>query len=135
MPSLKVISETPVTMAELKENIARIKARDKELGYRSNKTEEYLNQFALLTATEAETLRNELEKLEIPRMRPEHLVKLIDLLPITQEEVKTLLSGYSITISNDNCKRIADLVKEHQPKQKPVTQPVPQPEAAEPVEK
>jgi len=130
MPSLKVISETPVTMAELKENLARIKARDKELSFRSNRTEEYLNQFVLLSAKEAEKLKGELEKLEIPRVKPEHLIKIVDLLPTTPEEVKTVLSGYSVTISNENCKRIGDLVKEHQPKQKPT----PQPEAEPPAE-
>lgn len=129
MPSLKVISETPVTMAELKDNLAKIKARDKELSFRSGRTEEYLNQFVLLTPKEAEALRKELEKLEIPRVKPEHIIKIIDLLPTTPEEVKTVLSGYSITISNDNCKRIADLVKEHQPKQKPTPQPEAQPPA------
>ena len=131
MPSLKIISETPVTMADLKENLARIKARDKELSFRSNRTDEYLNQFVSLTAKEAENLKKELEKLEIPRIKPEHIIKVIDLLPVTAEEVKTVLSGYSITISNENCKKIADLVKEHQPKQKPTPQPEAPPPAAE----
>ncbi len=125
MSSLKIIAETPATMAELKEDLAKIKSRDKELSFRSNKTDEYLNQFVLLSAKEAKELKEKLEKLEIPRVKPEHIVKMVDLLPVSAEEVKTVLSGYTITISNDNCKKIADLVKEYQPKQKPTVQEPP----------
>lgn len=118
MPSTKILSETPVTMAQVREDIARIKARDKELSFRSAKTEEYLNQFSLLSTHEANDLKEKLEKLEIPRAKPEHIIKVIDILPTTAEEVKTALSGYAVTISNENCKRIADLIKEHAPKQR-----------------
>ncbi|MBI4150061.1 hypothetical protein HY488_01520 [Candidatus Woesearchaeota archaeon] len=122
MSSLKIISETPVLMAQLKEDLAKIKARDKELSFRSNKTDDYLNHFVMLSAKEAEALKEKLEKFEIPRVKPEHLVKIVDILPVTPEEVKTVLSGYTITISNENCKKIADIVKEHQPKQKTTPQ-------------
>jgi DNA-directed RNA polymerase subunit F len=132
MTSLKIISETPVTMASLKDDLERIKTRDKELSFRSNRTDEYLQQVALLTAKEAERLKKELEALEIPRIRPEHIVKIIDLLPVSPEEVKTVLSGYAITISNESCKKIADLVKEHQPKQKPAPQPEAPPAPGQP---
>lgn len=119
MPSLKVISETPVLVAQLKEDIAKIKARDKELSFRSARTEEYLNLFAALSAKEATDLKEKLEKLDIPRLKPEHYVKLVDILPTTAEEVKAALSGYALTVSNENCKKLADVIKENQPKQKP----------------
>ncbi len=118
MPSTKIISETPVPIAQLREDLAAIKARDKELSFRSAKTEEYLNQFVTLSAKETGELKEKLEKLEIPRIKPEHIVKLLDLLPLTAEEVKVALSGYAVTISIENCKRLADLIKEHLPRQK-----------------
>ena len=35
----KILSETPLTMAQLKAEIEQIKTRDKELGMRAGKTE------------------------------------------------------------------------------------------------
>ena len=128
MPSLTIIGETPVIMVEVKENIAKIKARDKALRFRSARTEEFLNQFVHLSLHDAQELREKLEKFEIPRVKPDHIVKIVDLLPLSAEEVKSVLSGYALTISSENCKKIADLVKEYQPKQKHTTAT----EAAEP---
>lgn len=119
MPSLKIISEAPVLMAQLKEDLAKIKARDKELSFRSARTDEHLAIFAAFSAKEAIDLKEKLEKLDIPRLKPEHYVKLVDLLPTTAEEVKAALSGYALTVSSENCKKLADVIKEHQPKQKP----------------
>ncbi len=117
--------------AELREGIEQVKARDKELSFRSARTNEYLNQFVWLSLKDAQELREGIEKLDIPRLKPEHVIKIVDLFPVTPEEVKTVLSGYALTISNDNCKKIADLVKEYQPRQKQPHQPETAPPQAE----
>lgn len=108
--SIKVISETPVAMAELKEELARVKERDSELNFRASKAEEYLNNFCTIDAAKSKELKEKLLKLEIPRMREEHLVKIVDILPATPEEVKSVLQGYTMTVSQENIKKIADIV-------------------------
>jgi DNA-directed RNA polymerase subunit F len=118
MTNPKVISETPVTMAELKEELKAIKERDKALNFRAEKTEEYLDNFTTLTAKEAKDLQKKIDALEIPRMRTEHIVKLVDLLPTTQEEVKIVLQGYTITLTKENLKRVADAIAESTNKEK-----------------
>jgi DNA-directed RNA polymerase subunit F len=112
MTNPKVLSETPVTMAELKEELAKVRKRDETLNFRAEKTEDYLNQFQVLDAKQAKELCKKLEELQIPRMRPEHIVKLIDILPSTQEEVKAVLQGYTITLTKENLKRVADVIQE-----------------------
>jgi len=113
MSSFKIISETPVTMAELKEDFKRIQKRDEELGLRSGKTLDYLNLFVEIKSSEAKELYKKIEDLGIPRLKPEHIVKVIDLLPGTVEEVKTIFSGQPLTINNDNCKKLVDAVKDY----------------------
>lgn len=110
MGSLEVIEETPVTMVQLKEDLKKIKKRDEELNFRANKTEEYLNAFVNLKKTEAKELLKKLHDLNIPRLKEEHMVKMVDLLPKNVEELKTVMSGYTITISADNAKKIVDTV-------------------------
>ncbi|KHO51091.1 MAG: hypothetical protein QT07_C0005G0045 [archaeon GW2011_AR16] len=113
MSSLKIIEEVPVTLVHLKEDLQRIKKRDEELNFRANKTEEYLNTFSTMKPSDAEELFSKLKELGLPRVRDDHLVKLIDLLPLNVEELKTVMSAYSVTISTDNAKKIVDLVVEY----------------------
>ena len=113
MSTLKVLSETPISMAEVKEEINKIKKRDEELGVRSGKTEEYLNEFCMLDLKKARELYEKIEKLNIPRLRDQHIWKIIDLMPTNVEDLKVILQAYTISVSNENIKKIADVVKEY----------------------
>ena len=105
-----MIAEQPLMMAELKEELKNIKKRDEELNFRAEKTQEYLDQFTVLKEKEAKDLFKTIEALDIPRMKPEHIVKIIDIMPTSADEVKSVLQGYTITVSKDNLKRIADAI-------------------------
>lgn len=118
MTSIKVVSESPITMSDLKEDLKKIKERDKELNFRANKTEEYINMFHVLEAEKAADLREKMRKLDVPRLKEEHIVKIIDMLPASPEEVKAILQGYTITVNNENVKKIADTVSDFLPKKK-----------------
>jgi DNA-directed RNA polymerase subunit F len=107
-----VVQETPVSMAELKNELTKIKKVRKEHNFRAEKTEEYLNQFSILDLKKSTELKGKIEKLKVPRLKEEHLIKLIDLMPMTAEEVKSILQGYTITITNDNLKKIASTIKD-----------------------
>ena len=45
MTKPKILSEEPMAMVDIKQQLAAIKKKDKELNFRANKTEEYLGQF------------------------------------------------------------------------------------------
>jgi len=112
MTKPQIQGESPVTMAELKEELAKIKARDNALNFRAEKTQEYLDQFVTLDESAAKELMKKIEDLQVPRLRNEHIVKLLDILPITPEEVKLVLQGYTITVTKENLKRVADVIQE-----------------------
>ena len=112
MPKPEILSEQPITMVELKEELAKIKERDKELGFNANKTEEYLNQFASLSKEKSEELKKKLENLKISRLKPEFIVKIIDTLPISVEQLKVLLQGYVVSINQADMKKITDILKQ-----------------------
>lgn len=114
----EILSEKPMCIALAKEELDRIKKRDKELSFRGNKTEEYFNSFAFLEAKRAKELRKKLEELGIPRLREIHMVKIIDVLPQTVPELKTLLQGYPVTIKEDSMKKIVELVEKYPAKLK-----------------
>jgi DNA-directed RNA polymerase subunit F len=109
----EVISETPITMAELKESLQKIKKRDAALNFRAEKTEEYLEQFKIVSEKDAKEIQKKIEELNIPRMRPEYILKLIDILPITPDDVQLVLQAYTITVTKENIKKVADVLEEY----------------------
>jgi len=105
---MKVLSESPLSMPELKEELAHIKKRDKELNFRAEKTEEYLNHF--VAGKDRRPLIEKLEKLGIPRLKDVHIRKIVDIMPKSLNDLKVILQYYVLTVSNDNMKKIMDTV-------------------------
>jgi len=110
-----IIQEKPISMAQLKEELEAIKNRDKELSPVSAKTEEYLQQFAVLSQKKAEELESKLRALNISRLKDESIIKIIDVMPTTIDDLKTVLQGYVVSINHEDMKKIADVVNEFVP--------------------
>jgi len=104
----QILSETPINAYQLKEELAKIKKRDKDLNFRAQKTEEHL----ALTASykNAQELFDKLNKLSIPRLREQQIHKIIDIMPTTVKDLKIVLQGYTVNISSENMKKIVDAV-------------------------
>ena len=110
MADMQIVSEVPINMYQLKKELEKIKKRDKELNFRANKTEEYLHQ-VLADAKEGD-LFEKIQKLNIPRLKDQHMHKIMDLMPTTVNELKVILQGYTITVSNESMKKIIDTINE-----------------------
>ena len=96
----KIISQTPTNASVVHAELIRIKNRDTELGFRAQK------------ALDALQLSGD-EKVGVSiLLRDLHFHKIIDLLPTNAKDVKTILQGYNVTVSQENCKKIADTVAE-----------------------
>jgi DNA-directed RNA polymerase subunit F len=106
----EILEEVPMSMAQLKDELEKVKKRDKELNFRATKTEEYLNQ--VLEKKAFDDLFKKLTALNIPRLKEQHIYKIIDVLPASVDELKVLLQGYTLTVNNANLKKIVDTVKE-----------------------
>ena len=108
MADVKILSEKAIDISELKRELEKIKKRDKELNFRATKTEEYLQHFAVLK--NSEELFKRIEGLKIPRLKEQHIAKIIDVLPKNAEDLKSVLKAYPITVNSDNLKKIGDTV-------------------------
>ncbi len=105
-----IIEEKPITMAGLKKELESIKEKYNELNFRSGRTLEYLNEFVPEKEKVLLELHEKLVKLNIPRLREEHICKIVDILPKSADELKTVLQGYTLTVNNENLKKIADAI-------------------------
>ena len=110
MGDTQIISETPINIYQLKKELEKIKKRDSELNFRASRTEEYLNQ--VLALKNAEVLFDKLAKLNIPRLKEQHIHKIIDITPTNLNELKVVLQGYTITLNNESMKKIVDTINE-----------------------
>ncbi|MFH1849522.1 MAG: hypothetical protein ABH879_05020 [archaeon] len=108
-----IIEERPITIGELKEEMKKIKKRDGEFNFREKKTEDYVNMFKTLDKKTADKLKKDIAALDIPRLKENHVVKIIDLMPESVDDLKLILQGYPITINKDNLKKIADVVNSY----------------------
>ena len=112
MPNPELIEEAPVTLSDAKDELEKIEARDKELNYRSNKTKEYLHQFPILTKEKKDALYKKLQDLDLVRLKEAHIVKIVDFLPTTSEELKVILQAYPVTLPKKDVDAILGAVKE-----------------------
>ena len=110
MTDMQVISETPISAYQLKKELEKIKKRDNELNFRANKAEEYLHQIAVLK--NADDLFDKITKLNIPRLKEQHISKIIDIAPTTVNDLKVVLQGYTITLNSESMKKIVDTINE-----------------------
>ena len=110
--NLKIVKENPITMSELKTELAKIKKRDEELNFRANKTEDYLNQFDVLSKAKADELRKKLEGLGIARLNETIIVKLVDILPTNPEDLKVVMQGMNVSLTQADLKKVTDSVAE-----------------------
>ena len=107
---MQINSETPINVYQLRKELERIKKRDNELNFRANRTEEYLNQ--ITTLKNANELFEKISSLNIPRLKEQHIHKIIDIEPTTVNELKVVLQGYPITLNNESIKKIVDTINE-----------------------
>lgn len=103
----KIIAERPITGAELKTMLEK----RTELGFRAQKTLDHLQQAVKIT--KPQELYKKLEGLEVPRLRDVHFCKLIDVMPVTPDDVRLVLSPFNVTIVKENLQKIADTIKEY----------------------
>ncbi|MBW2963156.1 hypothetical protein KY306_00065 [Candidatus Woesearchaeota archaeon] len=107
-----IISEEPFSLAEVKKSLADIKKRDGELNFRANKAEEYLNDFVKLSDEKSLELKKKLESLKISRLKDDQIIKIVDLLPEDVDDLKTILSGYTLSLSKKDMEKVITIVKE-----------------------
>ena len=100
-----------MSMSDLHTEMKRIKKRDEEVSFRVNKVEEYLGQFLQIKNKSHLELVGNIKKLEIPRLKTSHIIKIADILPTSPEEVKMALQGYPISLTGDSLKKIAKVVE------------------------
>ena len=107
-----IISQIPVTLTELKAELAKMKEKDKESSIRVTRMEDYLNAFVELNPEQGKELQEAITKLAINRLKEEHICKIVDLLPKNANELKIIMQAYAVSLTNDAAGKIVDAINE-----------------------
>ena len=113
MTTPTIISEQPLSLYDVKKELKVIKKRDENLSVRANRVNDYVELFTQLSEKDAAELKEKLTALEIPRMKEEYVDKIIDIMPVSSDDVKVVLTGYGVTIKNDHVQKIIDTLAEY----------------------
>lgn len=112
MSNYQVISKEAVSQGEVLDLVNK-KAKDVELTYREEKTQEYLMKFSNLKMKDLKKGVEELRALEIPRLEDDHLIKILDILPSNGTELRAIVSHSGTVLVDENVTKILDVLKNY----------------------
>ncbi|MBU4373467.1 MAG: RNA polymerase Rpb4 family protein [Euryarchaeota archaeon] len=108
----QIISEEILTLGEVRNVLDQIKkereTESKELGYELRKAMSHAETFSKLDAKKSRELMNDLLKLE--KMKPEIAVRIADILPMSNDEVRSIYAKERYTLSENELKQILELI-------------------------
>jgi len=106
-----IISEEAIDIYQLKEELNTIEEREGELSFRSQKTKEFVDSISQFESIEkAKEARQAIEDLNIPRFKSEYVSKIIDIKPLTTDDLKQLISVFGISVKEDILKKIISIL-------------------------
>lgn len=94
----------PLSMAEVVEFVE--KENEDELNVVG-----FIKKFNKLNSKDAKELKEELNKLEIIKIKTDYIIKMIDLLPETPEELNKIF--VDVSLDEDETKKILDTIKKY----------------------
>ena len=101
----------PVSLSEVKTILKKINKEREEMIYEQKIAYEHANKFAKLPVKKTEELIKELLKLEF--IQEINAYKIADILPVTDDDVKTIFAKERITINENDIKKILEIVNKY----------------------
>lgn len=94
-----IIEEKPVCLAEVNSLLKKFEERDGQLDPRSSKTRDYFTAFKDVLPLEEKVikLKTKLEKLEIMKLKEEHIIRILNFLPKDEPELQLLLAELNLS--------------------------------------
>lgn len=100
-----ILDRTPLNLDEVREIVKNLDVGDKK-----EEIEKYLKKFLKTKPEKAKKIKEELEKLDLLKMKREHLVKIIDLIPEDTTDLNKIFTDVSLNEEETN--KILNAVKQ-----------------------
>ena len=94
-----------LNMAEMKKILGSLD------GEKKKQLESFIKKFSKIKIDKAENLRDELRKLELLKLKEEHIVKIVDILPEDSSDLNKIFTDASLNENETN--KILEVIKKH----------------------
>lgn len=71
----------------------------------------FMKKFVNLTSEEAKEFRKKIEGLDLMKIKTEHVIKIVDLMPENEESLNKIF--IDVSLDEDETKKILDIIKEY----------------------
>ena len=102
----------PVSLSEVKNILKKISKEREELLYEQKIALEHAQKFAKLPIKKTEDILKELIKLDF--IEETHAYKIADILPKTEDDIKTIFAKERITIGENEVSKILEIIKKYE---------------------
>ncbi|MDD5417412.1 MAG: hypothetical protein PHW96_00810 [Candidatus Nanoarchaeia archaeon] len=109
MTSFEVLNEKPIPIVEVKGLIGK----RKDYTYEQKLALEHAKEFSKISEKNAKSLGEELAKLEIRRLKDKDIVKIIDMMPKSVDELKVILSSSTTPMTKEEMTSVIEIVKKY----------------------
>ena len=101
----------PVSLSEVKSILKKIEKERREMLYEQKIALEHAHKFAKMPVKKTTDLVKELSKLEF--LQEIHVYKIADILPTTEDDIKTIFAKERMTLGENDIKNILEIVKKY----------------------
>jgi DNA-directed RNA polymerase subunit F len=101
-----ILNREPLNIYELKEKLENTEDSEKK-----TKIEDYLKKFSKTKPVNAQKIEKELIALDILKLKKEHIVKIIDLMPEDASDLNKIFTD--ISLNEDETNKILEVIKDN----------------------
>ncbi len=99
-----ILDRTPLSLNEVEEIVEELEDTPKK-----QEIEQFLKKFNKTKAQQAKKIKEELEKLDLLKLKREHIVKIVDLLPQDASDLNKIFTD--VSLNEDETNKILEIVK------------------------
>ena len=114
MSDYKILSTEPISNSEVADILNKKANENDEISYREEKTIEYLKKTVKNDLKKFNEIKDDLKKLEIPRLEENHYIKIIEIMPKNGTELRAIISNSGAIIVDENVTKVLDILKKYQ---------------------
>ncbi|HIH18105.1 MAG TPA: hypothetical protein HA250_01720 [Nanoarchaeota archaeon] len=103
-----ILKQEALTLAETKEILDKVESENPRI----KKTQEYLKKFAKKKSEKAKTLVKKLSESEISKLKQQHIVKIVDVMPETPAELRSIFSGEELSLDTNETEKILQTIRD-----------------------
>jgi DNA-directed RNA polymerase subunit F len=96
----------PLSLPEVKKTLENVEDNEKKTQF-----EAFLKKFSKISLKKASELKKELEELNLIKLKEEHIVKIIDLMPEDANDLNKIFTD--VSLDEDETNKVLELVKKY----------------------